>query len=34
MFCVGIVKNKFDVVSEIKENETSYMIDSSQTLIN
>jgi methyl-accepting chemotaxis protein len=28
------VKNKFDVVSEIKENETSYMIDGSQTLIN
>jgi uncharacterized protein YdiU (UPF0061 family) len=25
------VKNKFDVLSEIKENETSYMIDSSQT---
>jgi hypothetical protein len=25
------VKNKFDVLSEIKENETSYMLDSSQT---
>jgi hypothetical protein len=25
------VKNKCDVLSEIKENETSYMIDNSQT---